>query len=452
MMPVSSKFLQSLVDAHSEPFALVDRDFNIVACNQHYARTYTHLKPGDIVGMKCHEVSHKSATVCEINDEECPLKRVFDTEQPVLVIHRHMDRDHKPEYVAIHGSPVFDDHGRLLYLGEGMRSITKERELNFDEQKMVGCCPSFLRVLDTLCLVAETDSPALIRGETGTGKEMAAQLLHRKSSRANGPFITIDSTAFTEDLLVNELFGHEPGAFTGCVGAKKGLVELADKGTLFMDEIGEIPLSLQAKLLRVLETGSFRRLGGTEERQVDFRFICATHRNLKAMVEAGSFRADLYYRINCMQVELPPLRHRRDDIPHLVEHFLSRNMLGKHSVPISDEAMTLIKRYPYPGNMRELKNIIERAALLARGSAIQPEHLPEEIRRHDPALESRLHQADMTTPDQPCHCDEDASPELIQRTLIRFQGNRRKTAAFLNISERTLYRRLKILESASSST
>jgi transcriptional regulator with PAS, ATPase and Fis domain len=436
MMPVSSKFVQSLVDAHPEPFALVDRDFNIVACNQHYAKTYTHLKPEDIVGMKCHEVSHKSATVCEINDEECPLKRVFSTEQPVQVIHRHMDRDHKPEYVAIHGSPVFDDHGRLLYLGEGMRSITKEQELDFDEQKMVGCCPSFLRVLDTLCLVAETDSPALIHGETGTGKEMAAQLLHRKSSRSKGPFVTIDSTSFSEDLLVNEIFGHEPGAFTGCVGTKKGLVELADKGTLFMDEIGEIPLSLQAKLLRVLETGNFRRLGGTEQRRVDFRFISATHRDLKAMVDAGAFRADLYYRISCMQIELPPLRHRSDDIPHLVAHFLSRNVLGKHSAPISDDAMALIKR----------------AALLSRGSIIQPEHLPEEIQRHDPALETRLRQADMATMDHQCHHEEGLTPELIGRTLKRFQGNRRKTAAFLNISERTLYRRLKMPGSTPSDT
>lgn len=443
-MPEPSKFVQSLVDAHPEPFALIDRDFNIVACNQHYAEAYTHLKPADIVGMKCHEVSHKSSTTCEINGEECPLKRVFDSDQPVQVIHRHIDRDHKPEYVAIHGSPVFDDQGRLLYMGEGMRSITKEQELAFDEQKMVGCCPSFMRVLDNLCLIAETDSPALIRGETGTGKEMAAQLLHRKSPRANGPFVTIDSTSFTEDLLVNELFGHEPGAFTGCVGAKKGLVELADKGTLFMDEIGEIPLSLQAKLLRVLETGTFRRLGGTEERRVNFRFICATHRDLRAMVDAGAFRADLYYRINVMQVELPPLRHRQDDIPALVEHFLSRRMLGKLASPISADAMALLRRYPFPGNMRELKNIVERAALLARGGAIQPEHLPDEIRHADMLL-TQLQRADLAALGHQCHHDDDVTLAQIEATLARFNGSRRKTAAFLKISERTLYRRLKDL-------
>lgn len=443
-MPGSSKFVQSLVDAHPEPFALIDRDYTVVACNQHYAEAYTHLKPVDIVGMKCHEVSHKSTSTCEINGEECPLTRVFDTENVAQVIHRHMDRDHRPEYVAVHGSPVFDEQGRILYMGEGMRSITKEQELAFDEEKMVGCCPSFMRVLDNLCLIAETDSPALIHGETGTGKEMAAQLLHRKSPRAKGPFVTIDSTSFAEDLLVNELFGHEPGAFTGCVGAKKGLVELADKGTLFMDEIGEIPLSLQAKLLRVLETGTFRRLGGTEERRVDFRFICATHRDLKVMVERGDFRADLYYRINVMQVELPPLRHRKDDIPALVAHFLSRKMLGKLTTPISDGAMALLQRYPFPGNMRELKNIVERAALLARGGAILPQHLPDEI-RHAAALEQTMRAADLDALGHQCHRDDDISLATIQATLARFNGNRRKTAAFLKMSERTLYRRLKTL-------
>ncbi|HQS98847.1 MAG: Fis family transcriptional regulator [Hydrogenophilales bacterium 16-64-46] len=447
-MPGSRKFVQSLVDAHPEPFALIDRDYTIVACNQHYAEAYTRLVPADIVGMKCHEVSHKSASTCEINGEECPLHRVFETEHAVQVIHRHMDRDHKPEYVAVHGSPVYDDHGRILYMGEGMRSITQEQELAFDEQKMVGCCPSFMRVIDNLCLVAESDSPALIHGETGTGKEMAAQLLHRKSPRAKGPFITVDSTSFTEDLLVNELFGHEPGAFTGCIGAKKGLVELADQGTLFMDEIGEIPLSLQAKLLRVLETGTFRRLGGTEERRVDFRFICATHRDLRAMVERGDFRADLYYRINVMQIELPPLRHRKDDIPHLVAHFLSRRMLGKLTTPISEEAMALLYRYPFPGNMRELKNIVERAALLARGGAIQPEHLPEEIRRAE-AIEQKLRTADLDALGHHCHHDDDIAPATLRATLARFNGNRRKTAAFLKMSERTLYRRLKSLDAPS---
>lgn len=443
-MPSKSKFIQSLVDAHPEPFALIDENFTIVACNQKYAEAYTHLAPAEIVGMKCHEVSHKSADTCEINGEECPLSRVFRTQQETQVIHRHLDRDHAPEYVAIHGSPVFDDNGKLRYLGEGMHPISKEQDLIFDEQKMVGCCPSFTRVLDNLCMVAGTDAPVLIHGETGTGKELAAQLLHRKSSHANGELVTVDCTQFTEEMFVNELFGHEHGAYTGCVGQKKGLVELAHQGTLFLDEIGEMPLPIQARFLRVLETGTFRRLGGTKEIKVDFRLIAATNRDLKILVEEGRFRSDLYYRINCMQVELPPLRHRKEDIPELVRHFLSRKIMGKHTASISNTALDVLKRYNFPGNMRELKNLLERGALLARGGLILPEHLPDEVRHYNPVLDTALAEREHAFESHACEtCAQPPTVELIHHTLAHFNGNRRLTANALKISERTLYRRLK---------
>jgi transcriptional regulator with PAS, ATPase and Fis domain len=442
---MEKSLIQSLVDAHPGPFALIDEAFNIVACNRKYAEAYTYLDPADIVGMKCHEVSHKSASNCELNGEECPLARVFRTGESMQVIHRHFDRNHDPEYVAIHGSPVFGDNGKLLYMGEGMHSISKEAELIFDEQKMVvGCCPSFTRVLDNLCMVADTDAPVLIHGETGTGKELAAQLLHRKSSRGTGELITVDCTQFTEEMFVNELFGHEQGAYTGCVGQKKGLVELAHKGTLFLDEIGEMPLSIQAKFLRVLETGVFRRLGGTKEIKADFRVIAATNRDLKHMVENGKFRSDLYYRINCMQVELPPLRHRKDDLPELVSHFLSRKVMGTYSATVSKEALALLRRYNFPGNMRELKNLLERATLLARGGVIRPEHLPEDIRHYNPALDTDTAQRNHELEAHACEaCNQPVTLDLIRRTLDHFHGSRRLTAKALKISERTLYRRLK---------
>ncbi len=439
--------IQSLVDAHPEPFALVDENYFIVACNRKYAESYTHLAPHEIVGMKCHEVSHKSEYTCDINGEECPLSKVFKDKEAMQVIHRHLDRDHAPEYVAIHGSPVSDDSGKLLYMGEGMHPISKEVDLVFDEEKMVGCCPSFTRVLDNLCLVAGTDSTVLIHGETGTGKELAAQFLHRKSARSSGELVAVDCTQFTEEMFVNELFGHEHGAYTGCVGMKKGLVELAHKGTLFLDEISEMPLSIQAKFLRVLETGTFRRLGGTKEIKADFRLIAASNRELKDMVGKGLFRADLFYRINCMQVELPPLRHRKEDIPELVRHFLSRKIMGKHSASISQPALEVLKRYNFPGNMRELKNLLERGALLARGGLIEPEHLPDEVRHYNPANDrdtlAREHEFETHACDT---CDQPVTPELIRHTLEHFRGNRRLAAKALKISERTLYRRLKELD------
>ncbi|MGA7179818.1 MAG: sigma 54-interacting transcriptional regulator [Thiobacillaceae bacterium] len=444
---MDKKLIQSLVETNPEPFALVDEHYTIVACNQKYAETYTHLAPSDIVGMKCHEVSHKSEHTCDINGEECPLARVFRTQEPMQVIHRHIDRNHAPEYVAINGSPVFDDNGKLLYMGEAMCLIIKESDLVFDEEKMIGCCPSFTHVLDNMCMVAGTDAPVLIHGETGTGKELAAQFIHRKSSRASGELVTVDCTQFTEDLFANELFGHEHGAFTGCVGMKKGLVELAHKGTLFLDEIGEMPVSIQARFLRVLETHSFRRLGGTKEIKTDFRLIVATNRELKVLVEQGLFRADLYYRINCMQVEIPPLRHRREDIPELVQHFLSRKIMGKHAATISPAALDLLRRYDYPGNMRELKNILERGALLARGGIIEPRHLPDEIRHTDPALDREMAAREHEFEAHACDTSTQAiTSELIRHTLAHFRGNRRWTAKALKISERTLYRRLKEID------
>lgn len=449
MKTKDKSLIQSLVDAHPEPFALIDENFTIVACNQKYADAYTHLTPDEITGMRCHEVSHKTEHPCEINGEECPLARVFNSGEQVQVIHRHLDRDHTPEYVAIHGSPVFDDSGKLSYMGEGMHPISKECELVFDEQKMVGCCPSFTRVLDNLCMIAATDAPVLIHGETGTGKEMAAQLLHRKSTHADGNLVTVDCTQFTEETFVNELFGHEPGAYTGAGALKKGLVELAHQGTLFLDEIGEMPLSIQVKFLRVLETGTFRRLGGTREIKANFRLITATNRDLKEMVKEGTFRADLYFRINCMQVELPPLRHRKEDIPELVRHFLSRKIMGKHTASISQSALETLKRYNYPGNMRELKNLLERGALLARGGLIEPEHLPDEVRYYIPENDRDILAREQEFEAHACDaCDQPVTAELIRHTLEHFHGNRRLTANALKISERTLYRRLKELDSA----
>lgn len=427
--------IRSLVDAHPEPFALIDGNYTIVACNRRYAEAYTHLEPEQIIGMRCHEVSHKSPRRCELNGEECPLDRVFQSGQPVQVIHRHFDREHVPYYVAIHGAPITDEAG-VRYMGEGMFPISREQELTFEGERMVGACPSFLGMLDNLVTVAQSNAPVLILGETGTGKELAAQFLHRKSPRTDGPFVTVDCTTLTEDRFVDELFGHEAGAYTGCAGAKPGLVELAHGGTLFLDEIGEMPSAIQARFLRVLESKRFRRLGSTEERAADFRLICATHRDLKQMVEAGSFRADLYYRIHALQVVLPPLRQRRADIPYLVEYFLERLMPAHLGPRITEQALRALQAYDFPGNMRELKHIVERAVLLARHGTVGLEHLPDEVRT------SRRAQPEPTQDEG--YCDHD-DPDMLRAALARFRGNRRKTAAFLKISERTLYRRLKAL-------
>jgi len=446
-------FLQSIVDAHPEPFALVDREFHVVVANQRYSETYSGLDKSAVVGLKCHQVSHKTDTTCDINGEECPLKRVFDTGQPYQVIHRHFDQHHQADYVAVNASPILNERGEVILIGESIASISHGDELCFDADKMVGgCCPSFMRVLDNLVSVAGTDAAVLILGETGSGKEMAAQLIHRKSRRFSREFVAIDCTQFTEESFTSELFGHLRGAFTGAVENKMGLFELADGGTLFLDEIGELSLTIQAKLLRTLETGSFRRLGETRTRQADVRLVCATNCDLKQMVSEGRFRADLFYRINCMQVELPPLRHRRADLPELINYFLGR---VRHKAGISEAALNALLNYNYPGNMRELRNILDRAIALAKGERIDVAFLPDHV-LHD----------ELAEPVHPVHAENDffqcdAHPHAtsqtndvarplptasIQEVLAKHQGNRRLAAAELGITERTLYRKLKLLQ------
>ena len=446
----SQAFLQSLVDAHPEPFALVNREFDVVVANQRYAETYSGRDKASVVGLKCHQVSHKTDTTCEINGEECPLKRVFDSGEPYQVIHRHFDQHHQADYVAVHASPILNEAGQVVLIGESIASISHGNDLCFDADQMVGgCCPSFMRVLDNLVTVAGTDAPVLILGETGSGKEMAAQLIHRKSRRFNKECVAIDCTQFTEESFTSELFGHLRGAFTGAVENKMGLFELADGGTLFLDEIGELSLGIQAKLLRALETGSFRRLGETRTRQADVRLVCATNRDLKEMVNQGTFRADLFYRINCMQVELPPLRHRRADLPELINYFLGR---AGHKSGIGEATRNALLNYSYPGNMRELRNILDRAIALSKGERLDLVHLPDALVHGE--LAERVHPVHGANDFFQCAGHHHAEPaqtavtttENLLDVLARFNGNRRLAAEALGITERTLYRKLKLLQ------
>jgi len=436
-------FLQSLVDSHAEPFCLVDREYRIVAANQRYSETYSGLDKQAVVGLKCHQVSHNSDTPCDVH-EDCPLRQVFQMGQPYQVVHRHYDQFHQPDYVVVHANPIFNARDEVVLIGESMSSISHGRDLCFDAERMVsGCCPSFMRVLDNLVSVAETDAPVLILGETGSGKEMAAQLIHRKSRRVDKEFVAIDCTQFTEERFASELFGHLRGAFTGAVENKMGLFELADRGTLFLDEIGELSLTIQAKLLRALETGSFRRLGETRERHADVRLVCATNRDIKDMVKQGAFRADLYYRINCMQVELPPLRHRGGDLPELVNYFLER---GGHRTGISEAAYEALLGYPFPGNMRELRNILERAMALSKGAKLEVQHLPAEVVRKELAPEIHpVHAADDFVA---CVDHGHSDGDHVLEVLAKHRGNRRLAAEELGITERTLYRKLKTLADA----
>jgi DNA-binding NtrC family response regulator len=286
--------------------------------------------------------------------------------------------------------------------------------------------------------VAPSDSTVLIQGESGVGKELAARAIHRTSRRARQPFIVVDCTSLQESLLQSELFGHEQGAFTGAVARKHGLFEVADGGTLFLDEIGEITLPLQARILRVLDTCTFRRVGGVKDVRVDVRVVCATNRDLYQMVKEEKFRQDLYYRINVVSFTLPPLRVRRADISQLTAYFAENSPVArKRSVRFTPEAQAALEAYSWPGNVRELHNVIERALILAEGNEVSLDDLPGNLRQeggtagHDlTAHRPRLAQMEK---------------DYITRLLEEFSGHRARVAEVLGISERTLYRRLKSL-------
>jgi len=241
-------------------------------------------------------------------------------------------------------------------------------------EQIIGNSPALELALEQVEQVAPTDSTVLIQGETGTGKELIARAIHNLSSRCGRPFIKLNCAAIPFDLLESELFGHEKGAFTGAIAQKVGRFELADKGTLFLDEVGDIPLALQPKLLRVLQEQEFERLGSGRTHQVDVRLVAATHRNLVDMVKRGEFRSDLYYRLNVFPVPLPPLRARREDIPALVEHFVEvyTRQMGKQIEHIPPETMSALVSYQWPGNIRELQNFIERSVIVSSGNVLHP--------------------------------------------------------------------------------
>jgi transcriptional regulator with PAS, ATPase and Fis domain len=419
--------LQDLIEAHDQPFVVIDREYRIVAANQRYAEAYG-ATPDTIVGQRCHAVSHHSARPCHENGEQCPHQALFERGEAVEVLHTHFHADNQPERTRIRGHALRGANGER-YLGEQLYPLETETGTDCDAMQMVGQSPAFLACVDNLARVADCEASILLFGESGVGKELAARFIHARSARAGGPFIVINCAAVPETLFENELFGHERGAFSGSSGLKKGLFELADGGTLFLDEVAEIPLGLQAKLLRVLETGEFRRVGGTHTLQADVRLVSATNRRLLDEVDEKRFRLDLYYRLAGIDVDLPPLRERRDDLPALAAFLLKRLAGGRRACRLDAAALAMLQAYEFPGNVREMRNLLQRAVLTCRDGVIRA---------------ADLHLPTVTVPVQ---AGTQALAE-VERTHIRalldaHGGHRNRVATALGITERTLYRKLK---------
>jgi DNA-binding NtrC family response regulator len=310
-----------------------------------------------------------------------------------------------------------------------------ETRTRFDH--MVGESEPMQGVYSLVEMVADSDVTVLLMGESGTGKELVARAIHHKSHRADGPFVTLNCGALPENLFESELFGYEKGAFTGATTNKMGRFELADSGTLLLDEVGELSLKSQVDFLRVLETKEFRRLGGTKIVKVDTRIVAATNRNLEEAVKRGDFREDLYYRLNVVPIRLPPLRERGDDIPLLADRFLDEFSAQHHREPkeISREAMRLLRLYAWPGNIRQLRNLLERMVVTLKDPLILPEHLPEEIRASREDARTMVVSLGSSL--------KDIEREAIRRTLAEVTNHREKAAKLLGISLRALQYKIK---------
>ncbi len=314
------------------------------------------------------------------------------------------------------------------------QEIRKERGIQF-----VGRSPSIVQLKSEIAEIAQLDCNVLITGETGTGKELVASTIHALSQRADQRMLPINCSALTEDLMLNELFGHEKDAFTGASRFRTGLFESANRGTILLDEIGEMPMTMQAKLLRVLQEKKIIRVGGTRQIDVDARVLAATNRELLEEVKKGNFRQDLYYRINVVSIEIPPLRWRRDDIPLLVEHFLAKYLLPERHVKyISPDSLEILMNYDYPGNVRELENIIERSLAMCREQEIQPYHLPPELEQPQSELIPPIREELIAT-----RTLEEHERNYIQSVIARTQGNKTKAAEILGINRVSLWRKMK---------
>jgi len=322
-------------------------------------------------------------------------------------------------------------------LREENRSLREALGKRYSHPNVVARSPKMQEVLATVERVAPTNSTVLLGGESGVGKDLIARAIHEKSRRASGPFLKINSSAIPENLLESELFGFEKGAFTGAVASKPGKFELADKGTLFLDEIGDVPPAIQVKLLRVLQEREFERLGGTRTLKVDVRLIAATNKDLRQALEQGTFREDLYYRLNVVPIDIAPLRERKEDIPDLVNLFVKRftGESGKPVEGITPEAMQILVNYHWPGNVRELQNIVERACALAKGNVLDRADIHLDVRATKAANGTGGFLPDGMTLEQ-------WEDEMVQEALRRANGNKSQAARLLGLSRNALRYRL----------
>lgn len=447
--------LQSLIDIYDQPFIIIDDAHRVVVVNQAFETTFG--AQGSLAcGIPCHQMmaEHHGPRPCGSQGHACPFAETFTQQVPRTAAFTYRDGEGREYLVRTQAHPLRAHGGRVL-VGvlmelEQLRDPRTAEDGGCPRSPMVGGSLAFREMLDRLLRAANSDAPVLLQGETGTGKELAASFVHRHSARHDGPFQTIDCSVLTGELFESEVFGHERGAFTGSVREKKGLFELAEGGTLFLDEIGELPPFLQAKLLRVLESGEYRRLGGIRTRRADVRIICATNREL---LGSPLFRSDLYYRIACVSVRLPSLSERRSDIPLLATELLDRiGQSAGQRYSIDEAAVRLLLDHDFPGNVRELRNILWVSAVNAPDGHIGVAQITAALPIPAPATDRNRIRIPQVTTSPPVGASAEGlslrhvwDASNLTAVLHKHRGNRRAAALELGVSERTIYRKLREL-------
>jgi len=439
MSPVRDKeTIYSIIRGLALPFFVVDNDNKIIFFNEPLEKL-TGYSEQEVLGKPCHEILRS-----EICKEHCPLKETMatgmDAVNQEMTIQRKNDL---PIPVRITTSVIKDKEGKVIGGMESFRDISflkalrKEIREKYTYHKIVSRNKKILETLDDLTDIAASDATVLIQGESGTGKELFANALHELSSRKDKPFIKVNCGALPETLLESELFGYKRGAFTDAKKDKPGRFQLAEGGTIFLDEIGEISKNIQVKLLRVLEKKEYEPLGSVQTEKANVRIIAATNRNLRVLVQSGDFREDLYYRLNVITLNISPLRERKEDIPLLIEHFMdsfNQTVEGKIN-GISTPAMKLLLNHGYPGNVRELENIIEHAFILCRENYIAPKHLPDYLTDRFPRQTVKGKKLEELV--------DSFEKELIEETLKQYGGNIERVAEELGVHRSTLWRKMK---------
>jgi PAS domain S-box-containing protein len=431
--------LDAIFNSNIEGTFTIDNDWEVTAFNRS-AEKITGYKAEEAIGKKCWQIFNSSLcrNGCHMEQTMNRGKTTIGNELEIV------DRRGKTIPIRVNSSILRNNKGQKCGAVETFIDVSEIKNLSeqlkdkFHYAGIIGKNKELEKVFYLIESVSQTDSTALITGESGTGKELVARSIHLGGARRNGPFVALNCSAFAESLIESELFGHEKGAFTGAISKKTGKFETAQGGTLFLDEVGDISLKVQTKLLRVIETGFFERVGGNEPIELNTRIIAATNKNLKKEIELGNFREDFFYRINVINIHLPPLRSRKDDLLLLANHFILEfnRKFRKKIKQFSSSAFDVLLSYDWPGNIRELENVVEHCFVLTRSDIIQEKDLPKyllSLRREEPEQTNREQEDDF----------ESAEKEVIEKALRQNNWNRGKTAEQLNIHPTTLWRKMK---------